>query len=50
MNKYIRYDKLDKSVTYRSSGNVKYHVSHEMFVVPWQIEDQKDVKPVDKQD
>ncbi len=49
MNKYLRYDKLDKSLNYRSTGTVKYHVSHEMFVVPWQIEEQGDTKPVNKQ-
>ena len=49
MNKYLRHDKLDKNTKLPNSfGNKKYHISHEMFVVPWQIEEQKDTKPVNK--
>ncbi len=44
MNKYIRYDKLVKSFNYGSSGKVKYSVSHEMFIVPWQIDEGKSKK------
>jgi hypothetical protein len=52
MNKYLRHDKLDKNINdklHNSFGNIKYHISHEMFVVPWQIEEQEDKKPVNKQ-